>query len=49
MPVEWVLRIVAQIFKRKSNIRNYSCYRAVKVIEIGMKVVEMVLEKTLSL
>ena len=44
MLVEWALSIVVQNFKRKGDIRNCSCYRAVKLIEHGMKVVEIVLE-----
>ena len=47
MPVEWTLSIVAPIFNRKGNIRNSSCYRAMKLLEHGMKVVESVLEKRL--
>ena len=47
MPVEWALRIVFPIFKRKSDIRNFSCYRDVKCQEHGMMVVERVLEKRL--
>ena len=30
------------------DIRNCSCYRSVKLLEHGMKVVEMVLEKKLN-
>ena len=44
MPVEWVLSIVVPIFNEK-DIRNCSCYRGVKLLEHGMKVVERVLEK----
>ena len=33
------------IFKGKGGIRNCSCYRAVKPLDHGMKVVEMVSEK----
>ena len=47
MPVEWSLSMVVQIFKEKGDIRNCSCYRAVKLLELGIKVVEMVLEKRL--
>ena len=43
--IEWALSIVVPIFKGKGDIRNCSCYRAVKFLEHGMKVVEMVLEK----
>ena len=45
MPFEWALSIVATIFKGKGDIRNCSCYRAVKLFEHCMKVVERVLEK----
>ena len=47
MPVEWALSIVAQIFKGKGDIRNCSCYRAVRLLEHGMKVEERVLDKRL--
>ena len=47
MPVEWVVSIVVPIFKRKGDIRNCSCHRAVKLHEHGMKVVDRVLEKRL--
>ena len=49
MPVERALNIVAPIFKGKADIRNCSCYRAVKLLEHGMKVVERVLEKRLCI
>ena len=39
MPAEWVLCIVVPI------IRNYSCNRAVKLLEHDMKVVEKELQK----
>ena len=35
------------IFKGKGDIRNCSCYRAVKILEHGMEMVERVLEKRL--
>ena len=47
MPVEWVLKIVVQIFKGICDIRNCSYYSAMKLLEHGMKVVEWVLEKRL--
>ena len=50
MDLEWQLngkQIVVPIFKRKGDIRNCSCYRAVTLLEHGMKVVEMVFEKRL--
>ena len=43
MPVEWALCTVVSIFKRKGDIRNCSCYGAVKLLEHVMKVVERVL------
>ena len=45
MPGEWALSIMVSIFKEKGNIRNCSCYRAVKLVEHGVKVVERVPEK----
>ena len=48
MPVEWALSIVVPIFKWKGDIRNCCCYRAVKLLEHCMKVVERVLEKMVS-
>ena len=46
MPYEYsVYSIVVQIFKRKGDIRNWSCYRAAKLVEHGMKVVGSVSEK----
>ena len=45
MSVEWALSIVFPIFKGKGDIRNCSCYRAAKLHEHGMKVVERVIEK----
>ena len=47
MPVEWPLIVVFPIFKEKCDIRNCSCYRAVNLLEHGMKVVETVVEKIL--
>ena len=47
MPSEWALSIVVPIIKGKVNIRNCSCYRAVKLLEHGMKVVKRVLENRL--
>ena len=41
------LRMVVPIFKGMGDIRNSSCYGAVKLLEHGMKVVERVLEKRL--
>ena len=45
MPVEWALSIVVPISKAKGGIRNCSCYRDGKLLELGMMVVEMALEK----
>ena len=36
------------IFKGKGDIWNCSCYRSVKLLENGMKVVDRVLEKSLQ-
>ena len=38
MPVEYALCVVLPIFIEKGDIRNCSCYRAVKHLEYGMKV-----------
>ena len=46
MPAEWALRIVVPIIKGKGDIMNCSCYRAVKLLEHDMKVVERVFEKS---
>ena len=40
MSIEWSLSIVFPIFKGMADISNYSCYRAVKLLEHGMKLVE---------
>ena len=42
IPDEWALRIVVPIFKRKGDIRNCSCNRAVTFLEHCMKVVVVV-------
>ena len=47
MPALWGLSIAVRMFMGKVDIWNCSCYRAVKHLEHGMKVVEMVLEKRL--
>ena len=49
MPVELALSIVVPIFKGKGDIRKCSCFRAVKLLERLMKVVERVLEKRLRI
>ena len=51
MPVEWSQSIVVATFKGGGGgiIRNCSCYRAVKLLEHGMKLVERVLEKRLCI
>ena len=48
MPSELALCIVVPIFKGMGDIRYCSCYRAVKLLEHGMKAVERVLEKKAS-
>ena len=45
IPAEWALSIVVTIFKGNGDIRNCSCYRAVKLLDHCMKVVERVFEK----
>ena len=45
MPAEWDLRIEVPIFKGKNDIRNCSCHRTVKLLEHGMKEVEIALGK----
>ena len=45
MDLEWALSIMVSIFKGKGDIMNCSCYRAVKLLEHGMKVVESISEK----
>ena len=47
MPAEWALCIVVPIFKGKGDISNCSCYRAMKLLEHGMNLVERVLENRL--
>ena len=47
MPAEWALRIEVPIFKGKGDIRKCSCYRAVKLLEHDMKVMERMFEKML--
>ena len=37
MPVEWDLSIVVSIFEWKGDIKNYSCYKAMNLIEHGIK------------
>ena len=44
MLVEWALRIEVPIFKGNGGIRKCSCYRAVMLLENGMKVMDRVLE-----
>ena len=48
MPAECALSIHVPIFKRKGDIWNCSCSRAVKLLEHGMNVVERMLEKKVS-
>ena len=47
MPVEWALGIVVPIFKGMGDVRNCSCYCAVKLREHEMKVVERVFQNEL--
>ena len=43
MPAEWAISIVVPIFKGKGDIQDCGCYRAVKLHEHGMMVVEWLL------
>ena len=45
MSVELALCIVVPIFQDKGDIGGCSCYRAVKLLEHGLKVMERVLKK----
>ena len=45
MPAEQALSIVVTIIKGKGDIWNCNCYRAVELLEHGMKVVDRVFEK----
>ena len=47
IPREWELSILIPIFKGKGDPMEYGPYRAVKLLEHGMKVLEGVLEKRL--
>ena len=47
MPVELALSTVVPILKLKGDIRNCSCYKAVKLLEHCMNVVERVFEERL--
>ena len=42
---EWALNIVVPIVKWKGDVKKCSCYRAMMLLQHGMMVVEMVLEK----
>ena len=45
MPDEWQTSVLVPIFKGKGDVRNYSTYREVKLLEHAMKIVERVLER----
>ena len=47
MPAVFALCIVFPVFKWKCDISNCSHYRAIKLLEYGMKVVPMALKKRL--
>ena len=47
IPREWELSTLIPIFKGKDDLLEYGSYRAVKLLEHGMKVLEGVLEKRL--
>ena len=48
MSAEWALSIVVPIIIGKGDIKSCSCYRAVKLLEHGMKVVERVLGRIVT-
>ena len=45
IPAEWATSIVVSISKWKGKIMNYSCYKGIKLLEHGIKVIEKVLKK----
>ena len=45
MPDEWQTKVLVQIFKGKGDVRNYSTYRKVKLLEHAIMIVERVMEK----
>ena len=45
IPTKWAICTVTPVIKRKGDIRNLSCNRAGKLLELGIKVVERVLQK----
>ena len=45
MPDEWQTSVLVPIFKEKGDVRSCNTYRAVKVFEHAMNIVERVLEK----
>ena len=45
MSAELALSMGVPIFKQNGDMRNLSCYGVVLVLELGMKVMEAVLEK----
>ena len=47
MLTEWVLSIVVPIFNGMGDTWFCSCHRATNILELGMKVVQMVLGKQL--
>ena len=46
MPTEWALIIVFQVFKRRCDVMNCSCYITMKILMIGIKMAKRVMEKT---
>ena len=48
MPVECTLSILVSVFMVKGDIRNFSYYRAVKLLQFGVKAVGRVFEKSFA-
>ena len=42
---EWKTSVVVPIFKGKEDVMNCGSYRAVKLLEYGIKIIERVLER----
>ena len=49
MPKEWELSTLIPIYKGKGDPMEYGSYRAIKLLEHGMKVLERVLERRLRM
>ena len=47
MPLQWRESVLVPIYKGKGDVMECSAYRGIKLLELGMKVVERVLEMRL--